>query len=376
LTPVTFASATAAIVAGDLPAAVAQVEAYRQLPDQPINHRGVLAADLALAFLAVDDLNEAERWALRAQQGTCDPSVMCLLGEIAWRRSAFETACGWYQAAVGAANIRPFVSRRVLLPVLMQNADVRLHQMQDVYPVRPWKSNLDRGRHMLMILTAPRTQSGALLERTLTSLRDAGLDRWPVKDFAIVADGYDPAVASGYEILRLPGAPRGHVRALLAAFEFALAARPQVLRLTILEDDIVLVKNALDYIRVSQPCDGWFLHSWYSGVAAPFPSMPPPYDVVLPSSVFTRTQAVTYPRYTMEEVVNSSIARFWTEPHGGDVMLAKIGGACSCGIHFPSLVQHTGGAASLVGSVQQFSTSPTFPGEDFDALRLVFDAKK
>lgn len=353
-----FADAEAALASEDLARAVAAVEAYRATPRQPNERRAQLALSLALLFLRNDDINEAERWTLRALQGCYRSDALCTLGEIALNRGDFEAAVAWYEAA-GAGP-------RAYLPSYRTS---RLRTLKDF--VRPYEivreATGDTRRHMLLIQSARQT----FLPQMMASLERAGLERWRGPRI-LFTDGWDAPDMNGFEPVR-SSRPRGQAHTMLAAFVHAIGQG--VDWLTILEDDIVFTVNGLDYIAAVERAPDLYMHSWYTGAICPWPSCTDAVLAAFPCSAFTRAQAVTYPVETLIEIVASPVATDWAEPHGGDVLVARAGGRRRYGLHFPSIVQHIGGAASLVGSSIDVVTSPTFPGEDFDALRL-FDAKK
>jgi hypothetical protein len=181
----------------------------------------------------------------------------------------------------------------------------------------------------------------------------------------------------------------------MRALRYAVAVDPKMEKLTFLEDDIVLCKNALTYMaRVSMPEDvafvTWFTYD-YNYAWPPFEQSkrhPSSYSTsmlaVRSSRFFILTQACTFPRTTVDRLLTCpQIAENWSKADGHDEMISWALGDALYATHFPILVQHTGGLSSAVlyaqGKTQVENgdpqagarTSPYFKGVDFDALSLL-----
>ena len=215
--------------------------------------------------------------------------------------------------------------------------------------------------HALAVLTAPRKVS--LLERTLASLEAAGLERWLGRKF-LVDDGSGAVVPQGWTGLASEKS-EGGVSKILLLF-CTLLEDTSFETLTFFEDDIVLAKNALDYIAQTSVDDDLALLSWH----CQYELTGRPQLVLLPTDLFTRVQGVTFSRETIETIVMSGINE--NTPAVGrsnDQFLKTALPGKVYGVHFPNLVQHTGGDVSALGNVGE-RLSPSFVGEEFDALKL------
>ena len=139
--------------------------------------------------------------------------------------------------------------------------------------------------------------------------------------------------------------------------------------LTLLEDDIVLAKNALDYIATTRIDDDLGFISWFSVYSYDGPRIPPLLHCI-PACDYQFNQAITFPARTVHELLASDALKNWSEPHGADRIYKDVFPDRKVAIHYPNLVQHVGGTESLVGNNDHGPReSLTFIGEDVDALR-------
>lgn len=210
---------------------------------------------------------------------------------------------------------------------------------------------------VLAIQTAPRTQP--TLSRTLASLEKAGFDRWEGPKY-IVADGYDPGPQRGW---RVEGSAErnGSSRTLMRLLSLAGPELP----LLYLQDDIVLARNALDYIRTVDLEELAFI-SWF-GVHQYVLS--PAVTLAVPSKNWITTQAVTISPAAIRKALDSGLVENWRE-HGCDKLLCAAVEGQPFAVHHPNLVQHVGVGISAIRDDWSARTSPTFIGEDADALNL------
>jgi hypothetical protein len=80
--------------------------------------------------------------------------------------------------------------------------------------------------------------------------------------------------------------------------------------------------------------------TWYDGHAVPRGAA----RGIYPANAlrFICLQAVTWKPTVAQELLSSPVAAAWPEIHGGDLLIAKILGGRSYGVHIPNLVQHLG----------------------------------
>jgi len=201
--------------------------------------------------------------------------------------------------------------------------------------------------HVLAVMTCAGRE--ALFERTLTSLN---FNRWRGTIHLIRDELRVGHAQTFFNILRCAAAITGFQR------------------LTMFEDDVIAVRNALDYIATTAIDDDLVSASWFH-IQAPLPRTDTVRWMVEPASTFSRTQAVTLPARVVHRLLASEQLRTWTEPHGADMIFSQVMPDEPVAYHFPNLVDHVAGLQSLTGNTGLGArTSPTFPGENFDALDL------
>ena len=210
-------------------------------------------------------------------------------------------------------------------------------------------------RHVLAVQTAPRPR-GSILERTLASL-----GRWEGPRI-LVSDGYEP---------RVPGWPaeasarqEGSSATFRRLLQRSVDEWPDLEWLTCCQDDVVVVRNFFRYLSVVKiPEDaGWV--SWFSEMwgekGGPF------FGIYNPRRRFYDSQLVTLSRRTVDVLLHCWA---WARIHGCDLFLNRA--QCPFAVHSPSLADHVGGLNSACEHESLGERrSPSFPGEQFDALTL------
>jgi len=256
-------------------------------------------------------------------------------------------------------------------------------------------------RHVLVVATAPRKVS--TLGATLASLNRAGSSRWPgpkiLSSDGPLDDSLSASLAEdGWTVTSTPS-PEGCARAFLSRLRAAIELCPDLDRLTFVEDDVEMCKNALDYMcRVHIPNDlalvTWFTYDYDWTSPRHPPQIPHPNDAALgtgrgllgcrPSRFFILTQAVSFPRRTVDLLLDCPFLRDWPKLDGHDEMIAWALGDGLYAAHFPVLVQHTAGsdnsavtfarqAANVLPDEAQEGarSSPLYVGPEFDANYLL-----
>lgn len=234
------------------------------------------------------------------------------------------------------------------------------------YPQRQVRhtATVDRKGHVLVVQTAPRAP--AYLPRTLVSLERAGAGRWEGPRL-LVADGYVPAAPVGWR-LEASEASEGQARTFFRALRLA-AAVPGFTALTLIEDDVVLAHNALDYIACIERDPDLVLQAWFTWqIRRPW-NVAIPLFLEVPLTHQSSNVAVTLSAERVHELLASDVVRNWTVRHSGDIAYLGVFAGGRCSVHFPSLVQHVGDV-STVGSVGP-RVARHFLGEAQDAMRLL-----
>lgn len=302
--------------------------------------RSDLATLQAGAHFALDNVKTAEVWALRALQYRPRGDAFRLLAEAAWAAGAYQIAREW-------CALDPSSGDRLRD---MQKAERRVLPERYSRPVH---------RHALLVQTAPRARE--TLSRLLDTIdRDGGWNGPKV----VAVDGRSnvPTAWRGSCVHASPNTSCvGQVKTLLTGLRAVLAQDWDVI--TILEDDAVLTKNALNYIRIVA---GGTTTSWYTPLQCPYEDAKQAFFSVRRMDGFSRFVAVTLPRKAALELADGLSA--WPDAHGGDMVLSRRLPQEEYALHFPAIVDHDG--VSLVGNTEERG-APTFLGEDFDALDLL-----
>jgi len=221
--------------------------------------------------------------------------------------------------------------------------------------------------HPLVVLTAPRPAGMSYLEQTLDSLAAAGPWNGPK---IILSDGDVGLTAPppGWAHVLQPA--QGQAKAMWSAFRLALAMDANYL--TFFEDDVHLCRNALPYIEAREVPDGLAFVTWFDATRrmAPEPGLFHERLSASEGKHFQGACALTLPARTLQMAVKHSMVASWPLRTYGDGLLGKVLDGMDYGVHIPNLVQHVGAvsAAGNPGGLTQGRSSPTYPGDDHDAL--------
>jgi hypothetical protein len=188
------------------------------------------------------------------------------------------------------------------------------------------------------------------VRRTQASLDLGGWARWPGPRLTIVDSDLE-----------------GQAKTFFAAMRVA-AACPDFSALTLFEDDVVVSRNALDYISQVVVDPDIALVSWFCR-RGQLTDTTVPHLEIGGTKDFAYNQAITMPAATVRALVDSEAARTWPGLHGADTLVGKVMTDGKVAYHFPNLADHVDGGKSLVGSFGRRKSS-TFLGENADALAL------
>jgi hypothetical protein len=219
---------------------------------------------------------------------------------------------------------------------------------------------------MVLIIITAGHRGAACVGRLLAQVRDAG---WSGPRF-VVCDG-PPVRASGFATLasnRRQGQRRTYWRALALGVEES--RRDGDDRILILEDDVELCRNALEYIERTAVPAGLDFITWFDGHMLRAGAGAGIYSV--PAEKFFCLQGVTWRRATAEALLRSPEAATWSDRHSGDTLIARILRGRRYGVHVPNLLQHIG-AQSICNPGQKLAgvrTANNYPGRRFDASAL------
>jgi hypothetical protein len=335
--------------------------------------RGWLALRLARLYTDAKRFDEARTWALRALADGPRVDAFCLLGEIADQEGYTREALGWYEGACGMIDLPSWRATPGAPPDRYKFVDLTAgresrreairNQFFDVLGLSPRPVRRgDLGPAVLALMTAPRRES--LLEGTLRSLAGAGLERWKGPRL-VVADGYAPAIP-GWRV-ETSQETQGSMRTLLRLLRIVAHEYPGY-ALVSFQDDVVLARNALDYIATVVLDSDLALITWFNINDLPLPG---PRLLVRETVRFDCGQGMTVPASTIATVLASDVGDTWPRRHGCDKLFGAVMPKSLYGIHVPDIVQHVGGLNSAMGN--EFlgaRMSPTFIGEDTDALNL------
>ena len=286
-----------------------------------------------------------------------DVGELCSAGERAFADDDFEEAEAWYELACAGRYKTVYVrgdTREVVAhpkEALIANRFVRWEQLRAMMYQRSVRrlARPDPG-HVLIVQT------------TVASYRRTNLDlrqwaQWPHVR-TLVADGMGTGVL------------QGQAKTFFKVLAYAATLEPFT-ALTLLEDDVVLAKNALDYIATTKVDDDLAFISWFSTYSYAGPRLPPLFHCI-EARDYQYNQAITFPARTVHELLASDALKNWAEPHGADRIYRDVFPDRKVGVHYPNLVQHVGGTESLVGNSDQGPrVSLSFIGEDVDALSLI-----
>jgi hypothetical protein len=219
---------------------------------------------------------------------------------------------------------------------------------------------------MVVLITTCGGRDSQYLRRLLTQI-DSSNWRGPR---IVVSDGRQ-SVLTGWRVAASShneGQKRTYWRALAIGLEEARRRRFD--RILILEDDVVLCRNALQYMESARLPSVLDFVTWFDGHAIPPRARQGIYPVLGQS--FFCLQGVTWSCATAERLLTAPAAQQWKERHSGDILVAKILRGRYYGVHVPNLVQHLG-ATSVCNPGQGLTgvrVANNYPGHDFDALTL------
>jgi hypothetical protein len=280
-----------------------------------------------------------------------DVAELCAVGEAAFANDEFEEAEAWYELACAGRYIDPRPGRLPRHDHLIANRFARWEQLRTMMYQRSVR-RLGRpvGRHGLAVMTCMKRNEGCASTALLTALQS-----WRGPSYLHV-DG-------------LEGPMLGQARSFFKLLEWA--ADQQLPALTLLEDDIVLAKNALDYIATTRIDYDLGFISWFSVYRHDGPRIPPLLHCI-EARDYQFNQAITFPARTVHELLASDALKNWSEPHGADRIYKDVFPDRKVAIHYPNLVQHVGGTQSLVGNdAHGPRESMTFIGVGADAFDLL-----
>ncbi len=138
--------------------------------------------------------------------------------------------------------------------------------------------------------------------------------------------------------------------------------------LTLFEDDVVVAKTMLSYVRTFVLDEDLALVSWFCR-RRPRATPELVHLEVEAAHEFAYNQATTMSVETVRKLLSSEALKHWPSRHGADTLVGAAMPGAKVARHFPNLVDHVGGGRSLVGSMG-LQRSGTFVGEDFDAATL------
>jgi hypothetical protein len=283
---------------------------------------------------------------------TPDVRALCFRGEAAFANDEFEEAEAWYELACRGGYRDPRFGAnspagRVYGAELVRNRFARWEQLRAMMYQRSVRrlAKPDPGHVFAVMKVYGQDNRG----KVTNAVHDRG--------GLVVLDGCGEPV-------------QGQAQTFFHALRWA-ASRQDFTALTLLEDDIVLAKNALDYIATTKIDDDLGFISWFSIYHHDGPRVPPLLHCI-PARDYQFNQAITFPVRTVHELLASDALKNWSEPHGADRIYKDVFPDRKVAIHYPNLVQHVGGQNSLVGNdAHGRRESLSFIGEDFDALSMV-----
>lgn len=247
----------------------------------------------------------------------------------------------------------------------------RLSLLAKPHELRSCKIQVPSLNHVLAIQTTIRPQKETLTA-TLESLSKAGLGEWRGQKI-IAADGYNPAT-EGWEMVSSLE-QKGSAQTFFMLLDKIVELWPKTEKVTFCEDDIVLSKNALDYIQQTILDRDLSLIAWFSPYWPRSDRVPEQKPVLgcFYNKDFFYSQCVTISRSLLNQI--RTMQSTWKEKDGPDLLMKRRG--FKCAVHYPNLAEHVGGENSACGhSDWGPRRSISFVGKDFDALNLIDSAHK
>jgi hypothetical protein len=236
-------------------------------------------------------------------------------------------------------------------------ADDQRRQRERFRPVE--RARREDGHAIIMMTCKGR---GSLRERALSSIGD------PRRSCTLVCDGHEAIYPRRWWTRDYPTSkPVGQAQTFFHALKLA-TAEPGFTKLTLLEDDIVVARSFLDYVDTTKIPDDIVLVSWFNRFV-PHPVSTSTRWMIDRAVNHIGNMAITMPASTVYALLVSPKLKAWSEPHGADVLLGQVMPDALVAHHFPNIIDHVGGNASCVGNTGA-RDSPTFVGENFDALDL------
>lgn len=278
-----------------------------------------------------------------------DVALLCAAGERAFANDEFEEAEAWYELACAGRYCNPHPQRTTIHDALLPNRFARWEEIRTRMFQRSVRrlTTPDSG-HLVFVQTCSGREQ--MLDRTMKSLGAAGA----LPSLNVLCDhNRDGEAKTFFRILQ------------------AAASYPRMTALTLFEDDIVLAKNAFDYIATTRIDPDLAFVSWFSIYYHGGYRLPPLLSCFLARD-YSFHQAITFPARTVHELLASDVLKNWPEPHNADRMYKDIFPMRKVAVHYPNLAQHVGGTDSAVGNNKDGPRlSLTFIGEDTDALDLL-----
>lgn len=287
---------------------------------------------------------------------TPDVGDLCMRGERAFSDDEIEEAVAWYELACAGTYLRQEIRHPSAVPRYTDDRERlianRFERYAELRQLVPWRSVQrlaapDPGHALIVMSCAGREGYSSAIHKAISR-------NWWRGKFTLIMDS----------------TRQGQAQTFFEALRRA-AETPGFVALTLLEDDIVLAKNALDYIAMTKIDPDLGFVSWFSNETCTIPRIQPVL-ACRPARDYMFNQAITFPAKTVHELLASDALKNWSEPHGADRIYGHVFPDRMIAVHYPNLVQHIGGANSAVGNNDHgLRTSPTFLGEDVDALGLV-----
>jgi hypothetical protein len=219
---------------------------------------------------------------------------------------------------------------------------------------------------MILLITTCASRNVGYFGRLLKQINSSG---WEGRRF-VISDGPSPLV-TGWPTSAsrtCEGQKSNYWRALAVGLEEARKSGDD--RILILEDDVELCRNALQYMHRARLPPVLDFVTWFDGHMVPRGAS----DGIYPLNAqhFFCLQGVTWRAATAERLLRAPAAARWRERHSGDILIAKILSGRRYGVHVPNLVQHLG-AESVCNPGQRLNgvrIANNYRGSQFDAMML------
>jgi hypothetical protein len=219
---------------------------------------------------------------------------------------------------------------------------------------------------MILLITTCGSRSPQYFGQLVRQINNSG---WSGPRF-IISDG-PPSLVTGWPTSSsrsCEGQKSTYWRALAVGLEEARKTGDD--RILILEDDVELCRNALQYMQRAHLPSMLDFVTWFDGHMVP-PGAAEGIHPMLAQDFFC-LQGVTWRAATAERLLRAPAARTWRELHSGDILIARILSGRRYGVHVPNLVQHLG-AESVCNPGKKLKgvrVANNYPGSQFDAMTL------